>query len=256
MAINDTPGQDESPDRRLDPVNRYDEDGGVPQRRFTPPSGSTTIYLVRHGATQAAHPDRPFETRDGHGDPPLAAVGVDQARAVCARLEAEHALEPFASVYVTSLRRTLETATPFLDATGLDGRLEADLREVHLGDYEGGVMRLKGAEGDPLVREVYTQERWDIIPGAETWDAFQGRCVAAIERIVGQNQGQRVLAFVHGGVIGAVLSHVTRSRNFAFVGADNSSISEIVHMGQPIDRWALRRFNDMSHLDELRESDD
>lgn len=231
------------------PVDRFDEDGGVPQRRFTPPDGSTTIYLVRHGATQAAHPDRPFETRDGHGDPPLAPEGIDQAQRVGKRLVAEHSVEPFSAVYVSTLRRTHETAAPMLDAIGLDPLIEPDLREVHLGEYEGGLLRLKGAEGDPLVREVYVQERWDVIPGAESWEVFQARCVGAIERITARHRGERVLTVVHGGVIGAVLAHVARSSNFAFVGADNTSLSEIVYLGDPFDRWVLRRFNDVTHLD-------
>ena len=231
------------------PVDRYDPDGGVPQRRFAAPEGSTTIYLVRHGATQPAHPDRPFPTRDGHGDPSLAPEGVEQADRVARRLAEQHRVEPFSSVYVTSLVRTHETARPLLDATGLPMLVEPDLREVHLGEYEGGLLRLKGAEGDPVVRSVYSEERWDVIPGAESWDAFQGRCVSAVERITEAHRGERVLAFVHGGVIAAVLSHVARSRNFAFVSADNTSVSEIVHLSDPIDRWVLRRFNDVTHLD-------
>lgn len=236
-------------DPRPTPVDRYDDDGGVPQRRFEPPEGSTTIYLVRHGATQAAHPDRPFDTLDGHGDPALAPEGVEQAARVAARLAAEHEIRSFSAVYVTSLRRTHETAAPFLEATGLEMRIEADLREVHLGAYEGGLLRLRGAEGDPIVREVYTQERWDVIPGAETWEGFQGRCVAAVERITAAHTGERVVVVAHGGVIAAVLAYVTESRNFAFVSADNSSVSEIVRLAPPIDRWVLRRFNDVTHLD-------
>ena len=230
-------------------MDRFEADGSVPQRRFTPPEGSTTVYLVRHGATEAAHPDRPFETRDGHGDPALAPEGVAQAEALGRRLVAEHEVRPFSAIYVTTLRRTLQTASPLLSATGMSHAVEPDLREVHLGDYEGGLLRLRGAEGDPLVREVYTQERWDVIPGAESWTSFQGRCVSAIERIAKAHSGQRVLTVVHGGVIGAVLAHVAQSRNFAFIGAENSSVSEIVHLPDPFDRWMLRRFNDVTHLD-------
>ena len=243
MSENDVPGPGQSP------VDRYDDDGGVPQRRFQAPEGSTTIYLVRHGATQPAHPDRPFPTRDGHGDPSLAPEGMEQARLVGRRLAEEHAANAFSAVYVTSLRRTHETAAPLVEATGLEVREEPDLREVHLGDYEGGLLRLRGAEGDPVVREVYLQERWDVIPGAETWDAFQGRCVAAVSRIAVAHEGQRVVAVAHGGVIAAVLAHVAQARNFAFVSADNSSVSEIVYLADPIDRWVLRRFNDVTHLD-------
>ena len=34
---------------------------------------------------------------------------------------------------------------------------------------------------------------------------------------------------------------------FAFLGADNASISHLVVFGQ---RWIVRRFNDTSHLDD------
>lgn len=243
MAKHSSGGPGESP------VDRFDDDGSVPQRRFSAPEGATTIYLVRHGATTAAHPDRPFETRDGHGDPDLAPEGVDQARLVGERLAAEHRSRPFSKVYVTSLRRTSQTAAPLVEATGLSVAVEADLREVHLGEYEGGVLRLRGAAGDPRVREVYREERWDVLPGAEPWDGFQSRCMAGIDRITSEHRGERVVAVVHGGVIGAVLASITESRNFAFVGADNSSISEIVLLPEPFDRWVLRRFNDTSHLD-------
>jgi probable phosphoglycerate mutase len=88
-----------------------------------------------------------------------------------------------------------------------------------------------------------------VIPGAEPWEDFQGRCMAAVERIVEANRGRRIIAVVHGGVITAVLSSVSRSRNFAFVSADNTSLSEIVLLPEPIDRWVLRRFNDVTHLE-------
>jgi probable phosphoglycerate mutase len=243
MSENDLPASGRSP------VDRFDEDGGVPQRRFRPLDGSTTLYLVRHGATEPAHPERPFPTVQGHGDPALAPEGREQSGLVSKRLAEEHARDPFDAVYVTSLRRTTETIEPFLAATGLAAVVEHDLREVHLGDYEGGLLRLKGAEGDPVVREVYTSERWDVIPGAEVWEDFQGRCVAAVERIVEAHRGRRIIAVVHGGVITAVLSHVASARNFAFVSADNTSINEIVLLPEPIDRWVLRRFNDVTHLD-------
>ena len=241
--------ENQAPTTGQSPVDRYDADGSVPQRRFEPPEGSTTILLVRHGATEPAHPDRPFPTVDGHGDPALAPEGVEQAERVGKRLAGEHALAPFDAIYVTSLRRTHETAAPLAAATGLTPVVEADLREVHLGDYEGGLLRLKGAEGDPVVREVYTRERWDVIPGAEPWDDFQARCVGAIDRIVEAHRGGRVVVVAHGGVIAAVLAHVAQSRNFAFVSADNTSVSEIVRLSAPIDRWVLRRFNDCNHLD-------
>ena len=50
---------------------------------------------------------------------------------------------------------------------------------------------------------------------------------------------------MHGGVIGQLLHRVTGARRFAFAGADNASISEIVVARE---RTVLRRYNDTSHL--------
>jgi probable phosphoglycerate mutase len=58
--------------------------------------------------------------------------------------------------------------------------------------------------------------------------------------------GGRVAVFTHGGVINQILVHATRSRPFAFIGADNASVSHLVVIG---DRWVVRRFNDTAHLD-------
>jgi len=51
---------------------------------------------------------------------------------------------------------------------------------------------------------------------------------------------------VHGGVIGQLLATATGSSPFAFIGADNGSISELVV--QSDGRWRLRRYNDVAHL--------
>ncbi len=58
--------------------------------------------------------------------------------------------------------------------------------------------------------------------------------------------GQRVAAFTHGGVIGEALAQASGSRPFAFLGADNASISRLVISGG---RWIVRGFNDTAHLE-------
>jgi probable phosphoglycerate mutase len=213
------------------------------QLRFTSPPGSTELLLVRHGASAPADPERPFPTRDGHGDPPLAPEGQEQAERLAERL----AVERIDAIYVTSLRRTHETAAPLARRLGIEPVEEPDLREVHLGDWEGGLYRKKAAEGDPLFRQVLSEERWDLIPGAESHESIRDRVLPAVDRIAARHVDQRVAVVVHGGVIGAVLAHATGSRPFAFVAADNASISAlVVHEG----RWHLRSYNDAVHLDE------
>src|SRR5262249_9159148 len=129
---------------------------------------------------------------------------------------------------------------------GLTPRVEPNLREVHLGEWEGGQYRQMVAECHPIVLRAWTEERWDIIPGAEAPAAFEARIRAGIDRIASAHPGQRLAAFTPGGVIGRVLPPATGSRPFAFITADNGSISRIVVTG---DRWLVRRFNDTAHLD-------
>jgi 2,3-bisphosphoglycerate-dependent phosphoglycerate mutase len=212
------------------------------QRRYEVPPGATDLLLVRHGASEAYVDGTPFLLVDGHGDPPLSADGAAQAHRVCARLAAA-AID---AIYVTNLRRTAQTAAPLATRLGLDLRVEADLREVYLGEWEGGVFRKNVADGHPVSLRMLAEERWDVIPGAERSAALAARVQAAIERIAAAHPGQRVAAFTHGGVIGQVLALASGSRPFAFLGAENTSISRLVITG---DRWIVRGFNDTAHLD-------
>jgi len=123
--------------------------------------------------------------------------------------------------------------------------VEPDLREVHLGEWEGGLFRKKVAEGDPLAVRMYTEERWDVIPGAEPSEAFAGRIRGAIERIAAAHPDQTVAVFTHGGVIGQIVALATGSRGFAFTGSDNCGITHLVVTG---DRWVIRTWNDTGHL--------
>jgi 2,3-bisphosphoglycerate-dependent phosphoglycerate mutase len=214
-----------------------------PQRAFTPPPDATEIVLVRHGASAAAVPGEPFEELEGQSDPPLAPEGRKQAEAVDARL----ARERFAHVFVTPLKRTQETAAPLVSRTGQQPEVVAELREVGLGDWEGGELRIRAANRDPKFFEVIAAERWDVIPGAEPAEDFSARVRAGLELVVERTgRGARSVAFVHGGVIGELCRQATRSRPFAFVHADNCSITRLIVFADG--RQLLRSFNDVAHL--------
>jgi probable phosphoglycerate mutase len=212
------------------------------QHRYAPPPGATEILLVRHGESQPVDPERPFELVDGHGDPPLDPVGVDQAERLAARL----AGEDIAAIYVTTLRRTAETATPLATRLGITPSVEPELREVYLGEWEGGLLRVKAAQNDPAFVRAVEEGSWAPIPGAEPADAFRDRVLAGIAKVADAHSDELVVVVTHGGVIGQVLASATGARGFAFIGADNASISHIV---VEEDRITVRRFNDTTHLE-------
>ena len=199
--------------------------------------------LVRHGASQPAVPGQPFPLLDGHGNPALAPEGEEQAIYVAERL----AVEPLAGLFITPLQRTAQTAEPLATVLGVVPVVVPELREVHLGDWDGGEFRIRVAEGDPIAIQAVLEERWDIIPNAETMDGFATRVRAGIEAVaVAAGPDVTVAAIVHGGVIGEVCRQATESRPFAFIHADNGSLTRLVIL--PGGRWLLRSFNDTAHL--------
>jgi probable phosphoglycerate mutase len=199
------------------------------------------LVLVRHGASAHAVEGQDFELLDGHGDPPLSDIGQTQAELVGARL----ARERFDALYVTTLRRTVETAAPFVRLTGLNPLVEPDLREVCLGEWEGGQFRQKVADADPVAGQALTEERWDVVPGAESPAVFGTRIRGAVERIAAAHPNARVVAFSHGAAIAEVLAQATGSRPFAFLMSDNAAIARLVLTPG---KWILRGFNDTTHL--------
>jgi probable phosphoglycerate mutase len=219
------------------------EPEGYEQRPFAVPSDATEVLLIRHGASAAAVPGEPFELVEGHADPPLAPAGEAQAQRVAARLAGER----LDALFVTTLQRTVQTCAPLAERLGLEPTVVPDLREVRLGDWEGGEMRIRARRGDPLFWEVLRQERWDVIPGAEPMDAFAARVRSGLDEVIASaGAGSVVAAFVHGGVIGELCRQATSSRPFAFVHADNGSISRLVAFSDG--RLLLRSFNDTAHL--------
>jgi probable phosphoglycerate mutase len=211
------------------------------QHKFELPEGATDILLVRHGESRAATPDDPFPLVDGHGDPELAPQGREQAVAVGERLKDL----PVSAVYVTNLRRTAETAAPLCEHLGVTPMVEPDLREVHLGEWEGGLFRIKVHENDPIYQQMQQEQRWDVIPGAESTETLNQRVFAGLQRIAEKHPNELVVVVVHGGVIGHIVAHATGARPFAFNGCDNGSISRIVMLNGEV---VVRGFNDITHL--------
>jgi 2,3-bisphosphoglycerate-dependent phosphoglycerate mutase len=214
------------------------------QQRYEVPPRATRLLLVRHGAAEVAPPDgEPLGMLDGFNDPPLAESGREQAAAVGARL----ALDPPDRIFVSGLRRTVETAAPLAEATGLEAVEVPELREIRLGEWEHQYPH-RVASRHPLLERIEAEQRWDVIPGAESAESFSGRVATGIGRVISETgPGATAAVFVHGGVISEVISAATGARPLAFIFSDNTSVTELVRLRG--ERWMVRGFNDTAHLD-------
>ena len=214
---------------------------GLREHRYVPPQGATQLLLVRHGESTPVDADESFAMRDGQGDPDLGEDGRSQAHTIAQRL----AGEPLDAIYVSSLRRTQQTAAPLLRRIGKQPIVEPDLREAHLGEWEGHVWRIRIAERHPMAVQMIDEQRWDVIPGSEPIDEFADRVVRVLNAIARRHAGRAVAVFTHAGVIGAAMAHACNSSPYPFNAADNASISQVVIFDG---RWRIKRFNDTAHL--------
>lgn len=209
------------------------------QRPFSRPEGATEVILVRHGSAVRTNG---ATLAGGHDDPPLSPAGLEQAAAVAVRLGAVDV----GALFVTPLRRTAETAAPLAARLGHEPRVVADLREVHLGDREAG-FNPQVLGPDPLAARLFAEGRWDVIPNAEDMDSFGERVqrgVASVAEATGPDA--TAVAIVHAGVIAEACRHVTGSQAFAFLYAENGSLTRLLRLASG--RWTLRSFNDTAHL--------
>jgi probable phosphoglycerate mutase len=184
----------------------------------------------------------------GHGDPELDPRGREQADRLADRL-AEGA-DAISAIYVTNLRRTAETAAPLAKRLGIEPIVEPRLREVYLGEWEGGLYRIRILENGPIAQQMVAEERWDAIPGAEPDEVFRARVKAGIDHVAASHPDETVAVFTHGGVIGRATAQACGSRPFAFLGADNASITRFVVAAG---RWVVRGYNDTAHLEPITE---
>ncbi|UPG94143.1 histidine phosphatase family protein [Luteibacter aegosomatissinici] len=146
-----------------------------------------TIELLRHGDTG----QRSYR---GQLDDPLTALGWAQLRASVE----DRAWDRIVS---SSMARCARFAEELAATRGLPLHVDARLAEYHFGDWQGvPIETLAEAHGDALGR-FWADPVTYPPPGAETFDAFHARLVAAMDDLARESAGQRVLVVTHGGAI-------------------------------------------------------
>lgn len=155
------------------------------------------ILLIRH--CESLHAG---ERYIGSTDTPLTPTGEEQARKLGARLG--HV--PMDRVLASPSRRVLDTAASAVQGSGLPVEVDADLREVDFGQWEGlsfGEIEQK----DPDMVAEWARGGSDFcFPGGERLSAFGERVRRAGDRLANLPE-ERILAVTHGGVIRFMLCH-------------------------------------------------
>jgi probable phosphoglycerate mutase len=153
------------------------------------------IVLVRHGLPLRV------ELETGIADPELAAEGHEQA----AKMAAYLGVEDVEAVYVSPLRRALETARPLCKVLGLEAVVSEGVAEFDRNSREYVPVEELRATNDPRWEKLLRGE-WDGVD--EDPSIFKARVVATVEDMIARHPGGRVVVVCHGGVINQYLAHV------------------------------------------------
>jgi probable phosphoglycerate mutase len=208
-----------------------------------PTQGTTTLYLVRHGQTEANVGRR----LAGLTDVPLDALGLAQA----AELGAHFANIPFDVLYSSPLTRAKQTAQAIADASGHRIIEVPGLSEVNFGLAENLTFEealTQFPEIRPLADDLDDLDLgW---PQGDTRRMFDERVMASYLGILERHVGQTVVAVAHGGVIGTFFAQIVggNPRDFARYAVANCSVSRLVVTP---DHTEVHLWNDVSHLTDV-----
>lgn len=151
-----------------------------------------SLYLLRHGETEFSRRDRFC----GDIDAPLTDAGALMA-------------EQFADAYddlhwrgiVTSTRsRTIATATPLAERTGLPIRPDGRLDEMFFGDWQG-LTKKEAAVRDPARYGRWRKDPMVGAPSGESPFAVSVRALAAIDDLRARYEAGNVLVVSHKTVL-------------------------------------------------------
>jgi probable phosphoglycerate mutase len=165
----------------------------------------TTIFLIRHGESTYNREDRV------QGDSDFSVLtdhGARQAEQLKEALEAGVTENGgFDSIYSSPLKRAMETAH-IIRPKGLDIMTDVRLKERGFGTLQG-MFSSEFEEKYPEIWKAYNSVKsLDGVKGAESSEDFQERAWDALQDIIEENKGKKVLVVTHGGIIKVIIAKI------------------------------------------------
>jgi broad specificity phosphatase PhoE len=206
---------------------------------------SLKLYLLRHGETAYSRTGGYC----GDLDPDLTDNGQKMAEAFANA----HKGIAWDAVFVSPMKRTIATATPLCEASGMEMQLRDGLRELRYGKWEGLSNEFVKANYSEDYLRWLTEPAWNPPTGGETAVQLASRASFAIADIQEQYPSGNVLVVSHKATIRVILCSLLgidmgRYRDRIDVPAASLSIVQFGALGPMLKVLGDRSFMD----DELR----
>jgi 2,3-bisphosphoglycerate-dependent phosphoglycerate mutase/probable phosphoglycerate mutase len=198
------------------------------------------LVLVRHGQTDFNAEGR----MQGHLDSALTEFGVIQARRAGPALAAYDPVRLISS----DLARAARSAEEIALACGLPVKLDARLRETHLGRWQGLTPGDVARDWPGDLERWRTDPAWSP-PDGESRVAVAARALPVVDELdadFADDPPSTVLLSAHGGVITALtcaLLALNESSWMSFGGLGNACWVVLARRSEPEARWRLTGFN-------------
>ncbi len=158
------------------------------------PERTTVFYLLRHGECEGG------EILRGHTDVVVSQTGRASMTCAIERLVEGHHVE-FDHMFSSPLRRCSEFALNLNLKNGVPLTLEAGLKEVNFGDWDGETIESLYQHSAQMI-ESYWKDPWAVTPpNGESMLEFESRVDALWQTILHQYNGQTLLLITHAGVM-------------------------------------------------------
>ena len=179
----------------------------------------------------------------GPADPALS----DDGRAQAVRLARWLAKDPVDAVYVSPMRRAVETAAPLADALGIDPVVDDELAEFDRDShFYIPLEELKAAGDERYLKVLRGEYDGDVDP-----HTFREVVAVAVERIIEAHPGDVVAVVCHGGVINAWASHVLGLQDLLFFEPYYTSVNRFLASSRG--HRSVVSLNDLGHLHGTRD---
>jgi broad specificity phosphatase PhoE len=164
-------------------------------------SKATTLYLVRHGATDA-NLQRPYVLQGRGMDLPLNERGLRQAQ--CVRKLFERTA--IAAIYSSPLRRAFQTAEAIAEPHRLDVATIDALIECDVGRWEGMAWEQIRVEFPREYADFQRDQSQFPYLGGETYRDVSLRALPVLAELLERHAGRSIVAVAHNVVIRACVA--------------------------------------------------
>lgn len=198
------------------------------------------IFIIRHGETD----NNKHHLLQGRGiNASINEKGKEQAECVSEALKDI----PIKKIVVSSLRRTIETATPLIEQTKAVVESYSELDEMGFGHWEGAYFE-DVKEGIEAINQRWKQGEVELeIPGGESPQQVFDRASEKLIEVVKNSKEEYIAFVIHGRLIRILLSGILgyTLKNMHLIKHQNGAINHLIWDGE---QFEVIELNKIDHL--------